>query len=64
MFLLYFDLDILYGNKISSLLLLLTICTDEKLKLWLFLPGRHSTVAEKAQPAVSRLRGINTLHVI
>ncbi|XP_017226286.1 mediator of RNA polymerase II transcription subunit 13 [Daucus carota subsp. sativus] len=29
---------------------------DEKLKLWLFLPGRHSTVAEKAQAAVSRLR--------
>ncbi|KAL8108003.1 hypothetical protein AgCh_024431 [Apium graveolens] len=29
---------------------------DEKLKLWLFLPGRHSTVVEKAQAAVSRLR--------
>ena len=33
-------------------------CTDEKIKLWLFLPGRHSTVAETAQAAVSRLRGI------
>lgn len=29
---------------------------DEKLKLWLFLPGRHSSVVEKAQAAVSRLR--------
>ncbi|KAK4266691.1 hypothetical protein QN277_027573 [Acacia crassicarpa] len=29
---------------------------DEKIKLWLFLPGRHSSVVETAQPAVSRLR--------
>ncbi|KAI4317451.1 hypothetical protein L6164_025318 [Bauhinia variegata] len=29
---------------------------DEKLKLWLFLPGRHSSILETAQPAVSRLR--------
>nr|GLL32579.1 mediator of RNA polymerase II transcription subunit 13 isoform X1 [Ipomoea trifida] len=29
---------------------------DEKIKLWLFLPGHYSTVVEKAQPAVSRLR--------
>lgn len=29
---------------------------DERLKLWLFLPGRHSAVVEKAQSAVSRLR--------
>ncbi|KAJ9141058.1 hypothetical protein P3X46_031639 [Hevea brasiliensis] len=29
---------------------------DEKIKLWLFLPGRHSSVVEKAQAAVSRLR--------
>lgn len=29
---------------------------DEKIKLWLFLPGRHSSVAETAQMAVSRLR--------
>lgn len=29
---------------------------DEKIKLWLFLPGRHSSVAEAAQVAVSRLR--------
>ncbi|KAK2974453.1 hypothetical protein RJ640_013195 [Escallonia rubra] len=29
---------------------------DEKIKLWLFLPGRYSSVDERAQPAVSRLR--------
>lgn len=29
---------------------------DEKIKLWLFLPGNHTLVVEKAQPAVSRLR--------
>lgn len=29
---------------------------DEKIKLWLFLPGRHSAVTESAQAAVSRLR--------
>ncbi|KAK2641530.1 hypothetical protein Ddye_023293 [Dipteronia dyeriana] len=29
---------------------------DEKIKLWLFLPGRHSSVVEPAQAAVSRLR--------
>ncbi|XP_073128945.1 mediator of RNA polymerase II transcription subunit 13 isoform X4 [Henckelia pumila] len=29
---------------------------DEKIKLWLFLPGQHSSVAEKAQLSVSRLR--------
>ncbi|KAJ6714174.1 RAG1-ACTIVATING PROTEIN 1 [Salix viminalis] len=29
---------------------------DEKIKLWLFLPGRHSSVVDKAQAAVSRLR--------
>ncbi|XP_065878471.1 mediator of RNA polymerase II transcription subunit 13 isoform X2 [Euphorbia lathyris] len=29
---------------------------DEKIKLWLFLPGRHSSVLESAQAAVSRLR--------
>ncbi|KAL3614125.1 hypothetical protein CASFOL_042199 [Castilleja foliolosa] len=29
---------------------------DEKIKLWLFLPGQHSSVFEKAQPAVARLR--------
>ncbi|CAJ1847744.1 unnamed protein product, partial [Sphenostylis stenocarpa] len=28
----------------------------EKIKLWLFLPGRHSSVVETAQVAVSRLR--------
>ena len=31
--------------------------TDEKIKLWLFLPGRYSSVVDKAQAAVSRLRG-------
>lgn len=29
---------------------------DEKIKLWLFLAGRHSSVVESAQAAVSRLR--------
>lgn len=29
---------------------------DEKIKLWLFLPGRHSSVVETAQAAVSKLR--------
>ncbi|PIN02318.1 hypothetical protein CDL12_25170 [Handroanthus impetiginosus] len=29
---------------------------DEKIKLWLFLPGQHSSVVEKAQPAFARLR--------
>ncbi|XP_077214346.1 RNA polymerase II transcription mediator isoform X2 [Tasmannia lanceolata] len=29
---------------------------DEKIKLWLFQPGRHSSVIETAQAAVSRLR--------
>lgn len=30
---------------------------DEKIKLWLFLPGWHSSVSESAHAAVSRLRG-------
>jgi hypothetical protein len=34
------------------------ILTDEKIKLWLFLPGRHSVVSDTAQPAVSKLRGL------
>ncbi|EOY08936.1 RNA polymerase II transcription mediators isoform 1 [Theobroma cacao] len=29
---------------------------DEKIKLWLFIPGRHVSVQESAQSAVSRLR--------
>ncbi|PON98052.1 Mediator complex, subunit Med [Trema orientale] len=29
---------------------------DEKIKLWLFLPGHHSSVVESAQATVSRLR--------
>ncbi|XP_004296201.1 PREDICTED: mediator of RNA polymerase II transcription subunit 13-like [Fragaria vesca subsp. vesca] len=29
---------------------------DEKIKLWLFLPGRYSTVTDSAQVAVSKLR--------
>lgn len=33
-------------------------CSDDKIKLWLFLPGNHTSVVEKAQPAISRLRGI------
>ncbi|KAJ0968233.1 hypothetical protein J5N97_025150 [Dioscorea zingiberensis] len=28
---------------------------DEKIKLWLFIPGRHSSVIEKAQAAVSKI---------
>ncbi|KAG2675251.1 hypothetical protein I3760_13G175200 [Carya illinoinensis] len=31
---------------------------DEKIKLWLFLPGRHLSVVDTAQSAVSRLRVI------
>lgn len=46
------------GDKnLVTKLLLYTTCTDEKIKLWLFLPGRHSTVADSAQAAVSKLRG-------
>ncbi|ONK75293.1 uncharacterized protein A4U43_C03F15350 [Asparagus officinalis] len=33
---------------------------DEKIKLWLFLPGRHSSIDESAQAAVSKLRVIGT----
>lgn len=29
---------------------------DEKIKLWLFLPGHHTSIVEKAKPAVSHLR--------
>ncbi|KAK1429059.1 hypothetical protein QVD17_11258 [Tagetes erecta] len=29
---------------------------DEKIKLWLFVPGRHSSVVDKAKAAVSKLR--------
>lgn len=29
---------------------------DEKIKLWLFVPGRHSSVPDTAQPALCRLR--------
>ncbi|CAN6190992.1 unnamed protein product [Urochloa humidicola] len=37
---------------------------DEKIKLWLFLPGRHSSVSETAQTALSKLRvGSNGLWV-
>ncbi|VFQ93381.1 unnamed protein product [Cuscuta campestris] len=35
---------------------------DEKIKLWLFLPGHFSTVVEKAQPAVSKLRVLASGH--
>lgn len=38
-------------------LLLCNWCTDEKIKLWLFLPGRQSSVPESALATVSRLRG-------
>ncbi|KAK9079021.1 hypothetical protein SSX86_000690 [Deinandra increscens subsp. villosa] len=30
---------------------------DEKIKLWLFIPGRHLSVVDKAKAAVSKLRG-------
>ncbi|KAF8398564.1 hypothetical protein HHK36_017495 [Tetracentron sinense] len=33
---------------------------DEKIKLWLFLPGRHSSLVETAQAAVSRLRVVGS----
>ncbi|OVA06369.1 Mediator complex [Macleaya cordata] len=33
---------------------------DEKIKLWLFLPGRHSSVVEAAQAAVSKLRVVGS----
>ncbi|XP_038695837.1 mediator of RNA polymerase II transcription subunit 13-like isoform X1 [Tripterygium wilfordii] len=33
---------------------------DEKIKLWLFLPERHSSVVETAQPAVSRLKVVSS----
>ncbi|PIA29244.1 hypothetical protein AQUCO_06100036v1 [Aquilegia coerulea] len=33
---------------------------DEKIKLWLFIPGRHSSVLETAQSAVSRLRVVGS----
>ncbi|KAI3822938.1 hypothetical protein L1987_10539 [Smallanthus sonchifolius] len=29
---------------------------DEKIKLWLFIPGRHSSIVDKAKAAVSKLR--------
>ncbi|XP_010552283.1 PREDICTED: LOW QUALITY PROTEIN: mediator of RNA polymerase II transcription subunit 13-like [Tarenaya hassleriana] len=29
---------------------------DEKIKLWLFIPGRHASVTENAQSAISKLR--------
>ncbi|XP_006655580.1 mediator of RNA polymerase II transcription subunit 13 [Oryza brachyantha] len=32
---------------------------DEKIKLWLFLPGRHSSVPEMAQHAVAKLRVVS-----
>ncbi|KAJ7964650.1 Mediator of RNA polymerase II transcription subunit 13 [Quillaja saponaria] len=35
---------------------------DEKIKLWLFLPGRHLSVDEAAQPVVSRLRVVASGH--
>ncbi|KAI4304852.1 hypothetical protein MLD38_040314 [Melastoma candidum] len=33
---------------------------DEKIKLWLFLPGRHSSIVENAQQATSRLRVVSS----
>ncbi|KAL6846903.1 hypothetical protein ACP4OV_022756 [Aristida adscensionis] len=32
---------------------------DEKIKLWLFLPGRHSSVSETAQSVVNKLRVVS-----
>ncbi|CAN6208649.1 unnamed protein product [Urochloa humidicola] len=32
---------------------------DEKIKLWLFLPGRHSSVSETVQTAVNKLRVVS-----
>lgn len=33
---------------------------DEKIKLWLFLPGRHSSIIDTVQAAVSRLRVVGS----
>ncbi|KAJ8471301.1 hypothetical protein OPV22_025644 [Ensete ventricosum] len=33
---------------------------DEKIKLWLFLPGRHSSIVETAHAAISRLRVVGS----
>ncbi|XP_037444717.1 mediator of RNA polymerase II transcription subunit 13-like isoform X1 [Triticum dicoccoides] len=33
---------------------------DEKIKLWLFLSGRHSSVPEMTQPAVAKLRVVSS----
>lgn len=33
---------------------------DDKIKLWLFLPGRHSSIPETAHAAVSRLRVVGS----
>lgn len=49
------------ATKLSYIYLQL-ICSftkyaDEKIKLWLFVPGRHSSVVDKAKAAVSKLRG-------
>lgn len=57
----YYSCVFFYGGKglhISVNLIASYQYADEKIKLWLFLPGRHSSVVETAQPAVSRLRGI------
>lgn len=47
-----FSLYLLY-----NLAHLFSMHPDDKIKLWLFLPGRHSSVADAAQPALSRLKG-------
>lgn len=41
----------------SNLIFYLTLFADEKIKLWLFIPGRHLSVPDKAKAAVSKLRG-------
>jgi hypothetical protein len=37
--------------------------TDEKIKLWLFLPDCHSSVCETTQPAVNKLRRLILVHI-
>jgi mediator of RNA polymerase II transcription subunit 13 len=53
----FFSIFLMFGLNIFHIFLK-NVLTDEKIKLWLFLPGHHSVVPETAQPAVSKLRGL------
>lgn len=62
----WWEMEMLMQCVVSSICLINCTCLtfgnfaypDEKIKLWLFLPGRHSSVVETAQAAVSKLRGM------